>query len=57
MFKNAVRTSKRTPHFTITKIICLALLKEMIGVYVENLRKPINVNGAVLIVKTDGIYS
>jgi hypothetical protein len=28
MFKNPVRTSKRTPHFTITNINCLILFKE-----------------------------
>jgi hypothetical protein len=27
MFKNLVRTSKKTPHFTITKITCLTLFK------------------------------
>jgi hypothetical protein len=27
LFKNSVRTSKRTPHFTITKINCLTLFK------------------------------
>jgi hypothetical protein len=33
LFKNSVRTSKRTPHFTITKINCLTLFKfnETIG--------------------------
>jgi hypothetical protein len=32
LFKNPVRTSKRTPHFTITKISWLMLLKEIITV-------------------------
>jgi len=36
LFKNSVRTSKRTPHFTITKINWLTLFKETIAVYSEN---------------------
>jgi hypothetical protein len=35
LFKNTVRTSKRTPHFTITKINWLTLFKEIIAVYSE----------------------
>jgi hypothetical protein len=35
IFKNSVRTSKRTPHFTITKIDWLMLFKELIDVYNE----------------------
>jgi len=31
LFKNPVRTSKRTPHFTITKINWLMLFKEIIA--------------------------
>jgi hypothetical protein len=42
LFKNSVRTSKRTPHFTITKINWLTLFKEIIAVYIENYTKPIN---------------
>jgi hypothetical protein len=42
LFKNSVRTSKRTPHFTITKINFLTLFKEVIAVYSENHAKPIN---------------
>jgi hypothetical protein len=42
IFKNSARTSKRTPHFTITKINCLTLFKEIIAVYSENHSKPIN---------------
>jgi hypothetical protein len=42
LFKNSVRTSKRTPHFTITKINWLTLFKEIIAVYSENDTKPIN---------------
>jgi uncharacterized protein YktB (UPF0637 family) len=37
LFKNSVRTSKRTPHFTITKINWLTLFKEIIAVYSDNL--------------------
>jgi hypothetical protein len=42
LFKNSVRTSKRTPHFTITKINWLTLFKEIIAVYSEKHAKPIN---------------
>jgi hypothetical protein len=35
IFKNPVRTSKRTLHFTITKINWLTLFKEIIAVYIE----------------------
>jgi hypothetical protein len=42
MFKNSVRTAKKTPHFTITKINWLTLFKEMIAVYTENHTKLIN---------------
>jgi hypothetical protein len=36
IFKKSVRTSKRTPHFTITKINGLMLFKEIIAVYSKN---------------------
>jgi hypothetical protein len=36
LFKNSVRTSKRTPHFTITKINWLTMFREIIAVYNEN---------------------
>jgi hypothetical protein len=42
LFKNSVRTSKRTPTFTITKINWLIPFKERIAVYRENHSKPIN---------------
>jgi hypothetical protein len=42
LFKNPVRTSKRTPNFTITKINWLMLFKEIIAVYSESHAKPIN---------------
>jgi hypothetical protein len=33
IFKNPVRTSKRTPQFAITEINCLVLFKDIITVY------------------------
>jgi hypothetical protein len=42
MFKNSVRTAKKTPHFTITRINRLTLFREIIGVYSENNAEPIN---------------
>jgi hypothetical protein len=36
IFKNSVRTAKKTQHFTITKINRLTLFKEIIAVYCEN---------------------
>jgi hypothetical protein len=42
LFMNSVRTSKRTPHFTITKINFLTLFKKIITVYVKNHSKPTN---------------
>jgi hypothetical protein len=48
LFKNPVRTSKRTPHFTITTINWLTLFKERIPVYAENNTKPTNTKGSVI---------
>jgi hypothetical protein len=56
LFKNSVHTSKRTPHFTSTKINWVMLFKEVIAVYSENHAKPINTN-ALLTVKAGGSYS
>jgi hypothetical protein len=42
IFKNSGRISKRTPHFTITKIKWLMLFKQVIAVYSEKDKKPIN---------------
>jgi hypothetical protein len=42
IFKNSVRTSKRTPFFTITHANLLTLFKEIIDVYSENRAEPIN---------------
>jgi hypothetical protein len=43
LFKNSVRTSKRTPHFTITNINWVMVFKELIAVYSENHTEPINI--------------
>jgi hypothetical protein len=40
LFKNSVRTTKRTPHFTITEINWLMLFKEIIAVYSQKQKKP-----------------
>jgi hypothetical protein len=42
IFKNSAHTSKRTPHFTITKINWLTLFKEIITVYSVNHTEPIH---------------
>jgi hypothetical protein len=42
LFKNSVCTSKRTPHFTITKVNWLMLFREIIAVYSGNHAKPLN---------------
>jgi hypothetical protein len=42
ILKNSVRTSKRTPHFTITKINWLKLFKEIITLCSEKHEKLIN---------------
>jgi hypothetical protein len=57
LFKNSVRTSKRTPHFTITKINWLTLFKEMISVYPENHTKPTNTIAALPTAEAPGTYS
>jgi hypothetical protein len=56
ILNNRVRTSKRTPHFTITNISWLTLFKEMIAVYSENHTKPINKHAALQI-KIAGTYN
>jgi hypothetical protein len=40
--KNSVRTTKKTQHFTITKINWLTLFKEIIAVYSEKHTKHTN---------------
>jgi hypothetical protein len=42
IFKNPVRATKKTPHFTITKIDWLTLFKEIIAVYSETHMNPRN---------------
>jgi hypothetical protein len=52
-------TSKRTPHFTITKNNWLMLFKEIIAVYSEN-TEPINTlcgHNPETVVKAGGAYS
>jgi len=56
LFKNPVRTSKRTPHFTITKINWLTLFKEIITVYSENHKKPINTKYSITDCQAAGTY-
>jgi hypothetical protein len=58
LFKNSVRTSKRTPHFTITKINWLTLFKEITAVCSGNHTKHTNTmydqNAELLNVKAGG---
>jgi hypothetical protein len=54
IFKNVVRTAKKTPHFTITKINRLTLFKEIIAVYSENHTKHMNTKFKLLIIKAGG---
>jgi hypothetical protein len=42
LFKNPVRTSKKTLHFTITKINWVTLFKKIVTVYTQNHTKNIN---------------
>jgi hypothetical protein len=48
VFKNSVRTAKKTLHFTITKINWLTLFKELIVVYCENYTNHINTKWRVI---------
>jgi hypothetical protein len=56
LFKNPVRTSKKTTHFTITKISWLMLFKEVIAVYIENHAKPIYTKRSITDCQADGSY-
>jgi hypothetical protein len=56
IFKNSARTSKRKPHFTITRIKWLTLFKEMVAVYSKNRIKHINKHTALQIFKAAGRY-
>jgi hypothetical protein len=47
IFRNLVRTAKKTPHFTITKINWLTMFKETIPVYSDNHTKSINTKCSV----------
>jgi hypothetical protein len=61
LFNNSVRTSKRTPHFTITKINWLTLINDIIALNSDNHTKPINplwwTSAELFIVKAGGGYS
>jgi hypothetical protein len=61
LFKNTVRTAKKTQLFTITNINWLTLFKEIIAVYFENNIKPTNTfreqNAELPITKAGGTYS
>jgi hypothetical protein len=58
LFKNPVRTSKRTPPVTITSINLLTLFKEIIAVYTQNHTQAINTyKMQLLTIKVAGIYS
>jgi hypothetical protein len=59
LFKNSVRTSKRTPHFSITNINWLMLFKEIIAVYTDNHTKGINrpKNATLQILKIAGTHT
>jgi hypothetical protein len=56
LFKNSVRTSKRTQHFTITEINWLMLFKEMMNIYREKHKEHIYTNAELLIVKAGGMF-
>jgi hypothetical protein len=51
LFKNPVRTSKRTPYFTITRMNLLMLFKEIFALYSAKYRKELSRNAGLLIVK------
>jgi hypothetical protein len=56
LFKNSVRTSKRTPHFTIAKINWLTLFKEIILISSEDYTKPKNTKYSVTDYDCWGLY-
>jgi hypothetical protein len=58
LFKNSVRTSKRTPHFTITGINWLTLFKEINNrcLQWDPYKNQYIQNAALLTVKTDVSY-
>jgi hypothetical protein len=58
LFKNSVRTSKRTPHFTIAAIYFLTLFKEIKSVYIVRTTQNHQIqNAEEMIVKPAGIYT
>jgi hypothetical protein len=61
IFKNSVRTAKKTQHFTVTKMNRLTLFKEIIGVcsesHTERVNKPCEQSAQLLTVKAPGTYS
>jgi hypothetical protein len=61
ILNNSVRTAKKTPRFTVTKINWLTLFKEITAVYPKNRIKSINTlsnqKTIMLIVKGGGTYS
>jgi hypothetical protein len=57
MFKNSVRTSKTTLPVNITDIDLLTLFKEIIPLYTENHKEPINTKCRVMFIKVTGKYS
>jgi hypothetical protein len=57
IFKNLVRTSKRTPDFAIAKINCLMLFKKIIAVYSEKRTKPISTKCSFTDVEEGGAFS
>jgi hypothetical protein len=56
IFKNSVRTAKKTLHFTITKINWLTLFKEIIAFYSENHMKPTKKQNAVLLIENQVVH-
>jgi hypothetical protein len=57
MFKNTVRTSKKTPHFIIKKIKWLMPFKKLSLFTLRILPNPYTKNIELLIVKAYGLYS
>jgi hypothetical protein len=58
IFKNSVCTTKKAPHFSITKINLLTLFKKIITVYTEIHMKQTNKNNAdFLIVEAGGTFN
>jgi hypothetical protein len=56
MFKNSVRTSKRTPRFIVTKTNPLMMFKGVKGVYIEKRKKAVNTNSELLVIISGGAY-